>query len=521
MATAEAIVAALVLGLLSAAFLVNFFRVKLDPREPPVIQPKIPLIGHIIGLMRDGASYFEKISAQTKSPIVTLPILNSRTYVVLSPSMAQHIMRSPATLSFDPIVVEMTPRMVGASNATKEIIRDAKAKLENRKPMLDTSHEIINPPLNAGRIGGISAVQLHLFSDAVNAISDGSTIELFRWVTRTVTASAMKTFYGPENPFALNPQLIEDFWKWDAGMPTFLLGLLPNLTCREAYQGLENCVAGFVDYIEKGRINQAYCLLQERNKLHDTFGISTSEKARLEMGIAFGFNSNASITTFWVLNNIFSRPDLLAEIRQEVESNALVSPDTISYTCLKNSCPLLNSVMRETLRMTSPMLTPRFVTADTIIADTYLLRAGSVVQIAGGVLHTSTSTWGPDATSFNPHRFLHTPSGTRSSPSGAIPNPSSSSKDDAVNPAAFRAFGGGLHLCPGRYFAQMEIASLAAVMAMAFDFEPPEGQERVAFDPPVDAKAIPVGTLKPTRQLHVRVKRRQGMEGVRWVLRYE
>jgi hypothetical protein len=29
----------------------------LDPREPPLIHPKIPFIGHIIGLARDQAQY--------------------------------------------------------------------------------------------------------------------------------------------------------------------------------------------------------------------------------------------------------------------------------------------------------------------------------------------------------------------------------------------------------------------------------------------------------------------------------
>lgn len=39
----------------------RFLRAKRDPREPPVISPTIPLIGHIIGLMRYGTDYYAMI----------------------------------------------------------------------------------------------------------------------------------------------------------------------------------------------------------------------------------------------------------------------------------------------------------------------------------------------------------------------------------------------------------------------------------------------------------------------------
>lgn len=34
---------------------------KVDPREPPVIKPAIPVVGHIINLVRNGLSYYTKL----------------------------------------------------------------------------------------------------------------------------------------------------------------------------------------------------------------------------------------------------------------------------------------------------------------------------------------------------------------------------------------------------------------------------------------------------------------------------
>lgn len=36
-------------------------RIKVDPREPPVVYPKVPFIGHIIGMVREGPLYLKRL----------------------------------------------------------------------------------------------------------------------------------------------------------------------------------------------------------------------------------------------------------------------------------------------------------------------------------------------------------------------------------------------------------------------------------------------------------------------------
>lgn len=51
--------------LLPSALVVFFFwilsRNRVDPREPPEIKPTIPVVGHIINLVRNGLSYYTKL----------------------------------------------------------------------------------------------------------------------------------------------------------------------------------------------------------------------------------------------------------------------------------------------------------------------------------------------------------------------------------------------------------------------------------------------------------------------------
>jgi cytochrome P450 len=436
-----------------------------------------------------------------------MPMLGGNSYVCKNPQYAALIQRASSTLDFDGIVVNMTPRMVGLNKKTSRILAES-------KDLMKRSHGIVNPPLSQQQIGSISAIQLEHFGDFINKVENGKEVDLFRFITREVTAATMRSFYGPRNPFAVDPSLIEAFWDWEWEIVAYMTGVLRSVFARKAQAGLERCVKGFEKYAAEGGYKDAYGLVQNRKALHEDVGISPHEHARLELGLCFGFNSNASITTFWVLNNIFSRPALLAEVREEIEKNAIVAPGTISFPQLRDNCPLLNSIYKETMRLTAPMMSARMVHEDTLIADTFLLRKGAVVQIAGGILHQDVSIWGPDVSSFNPRRFQHNWNGSKTDSDGNV----SDKKADQVHASAFRGFGGGASLCPGRFIAQMEIISLSAAVVCAFEMVAPQGKHEVEWDPPRDDKRFPFSVMKPLRELKVQFKRREGLENMHWTL---
>lgn len=39
----------------------NYLGIQIDPREPPFVAPRIPYIGHAIGLLRYGANYWLQV----------------------------------------------------------------------------------------------------------------------------------------------------------------------------------------------------------------------------------------------------------------------------------------------------------------------------------------------------------------------------------------------------------------------------------------------------------------------------
>jgi cytochrome P450 len=144
-----------------------------------------------------------------------------------------------------------------------------------------------------------------------------------------------------------------------------------------------------------------------------------------------------------------------------------------------------------------------------VLADKYLLRKNAMVQIVGGIVGQDPTVWGADGGEFNPYRFLvHGKSGSTAGVGrAAAPLP------DGIPSAAFRAFGGGTVICPGRHFAQTELMVFAAYMALVFDLSDINGGPIQV--PAKDETGIPLTVLKPTKQPIVRMKRRRSWEHIR------
>jgi cytochrome P450 len=402
--------------------------------------------------------------------------------------------------------------MIALNQQSAQALQDPEGGDKSGVSMYKQSHGIINPPLAPQNNADILKTQLDYLGRCVNDIENGCELDLFAFFRRGIAAAGNWTFYGPNNPFAKHPELLDRFWDWEDGIVGLLLGLFPSITARKAQKGLEACARGFEEYIKADRYKEAHTLMQQRNELHLQHGVTgTYERAKFEVSIGLGINVNASIATFWLVNSVYSRPELLSRIRDEIRENALVSHGVLSAELLRQACPLLNSVYRETLRFYAPMSSVRLVQEDTIIADTYLLRKDAIVQLAGGALHQDKALWGPDAELFNPERFIHSINGSKTNPDGSTP----AGKDHILHPATFRSFGGGASLCPGRHFAQMEILNLSAAMLLGFDLAPING---TAWDPLPDRKRLPLTVMKPLKEVKVKVQPRKEFEGVKWML---
>jgi hypothetical protein len=339
---------------------------------------------------------------------------------------------------------------------------------------------------------------------------------LFEYLKKLVTWSNMLAAYGPNHVIALNPSIFADFWEYERNLPKLMLGIAPWLISPKSHRAQARLSEALCDWVDKGYWKRASPWIQSRIQLGLDRGLTPRMAAQAEMGMMFGILANAMPTTFWVISYIFTHPDTLRDIRAELENtDGVISvrnngERVISLSGLKAKAPLLNSVLRESLRVYAPISSVRLVLEDTIIADQYLLKKGSIVQIPGASVHTDSRVWGSDVGEFNPHRFEKSINGTFVENGSTV----AGKKEKQVHPSAFRGFGGGSSLCPGRHFAQMEILGFTAMLVLGFEVGPVEG-DKLVLPKPLEA-TLPLSVYKAEKDLMVNIRLREGLEGVKW-----
>ncbi|KAF2793722.1 cytochrome P450 [Melanomma pulvis-pyrius CBS 109.77] len=509
-----------------------------DPSEPPLIpHPYLPFLGHVIGMFWHGAKYFDIVNRKTQYPIFTLQTLNARTIGVISPQLAAPIQRASKSTSFYGMILEVTKRLVDFDEPSMKIIRwNLDDELGHHEGLMNESHDMVASVLSPGPIlNQISSTQLEKFAELLNTMAPGSnllSISLMDFVKRVFTIANAFTIYGPQNPFAMHPELVQKFWDYEAGMIKVMADIVPSITARKPWLARKAINAALQEFIEKEHYRSASPLIQKRVAINLKHGLTTQMAGHAELILLFGIIGNAVPTTFWFLANVYSNPDLLEQIRKETSQAVLCSRNSdksrkekvINVTKLKTMCPLLVSTYRETLRLIGNLASVRLVTNTHYISapghPSYLLKKGSMIQIAAGVIHTSESVWGADAKTFNPTRFISSTTSSEQFSSetdaGVTAEKTATQLPKNVPSAAYRAFGGGSVICPGRHFAQSEILGFVALCVNMFDVT--DGNGGVIDLPEKDDGRIPLSVMKPVKEPQVVIKRREGEEDVIWRL---
>jgi len=284
-------------------------------------------------------------------------------------------------------------------------------------------------------------------------------------------------------------------------MDLLLVNIFPSIMAPKGYRARAKLVHAFKHFFDNNPRGRSSGLTNARYNANTRYGVTSVNMGRLEVGTLVGILVNTVPSLFYMLVHIYSDEALLHELRNELQACVSTelgtitssSPPTrhLNASAVKENCPLFHSTFHEVLRLHSLGATSRLVLKDTVLNDTYLLKAGSVVQMPTSVIHSDPTVWGPTAKSFNPRRFL------KQDPTGKEPK--------RTPAAAFRPWGGGSTLCPGRHFASTEIMSLAAMLVLRYDMVPLEGRWVV---PPPYQVSMATAVFPPKTDLPVRVSRR-------------
>ncbi|KAJ5115091.1 cytochrome P450 [Penicillium alfredii] len=483
-----------------------------DPREPPAVSSEIPVIGHLLGMLRYGFEYFGLQTAdQTDSkkhpnyPIFSLNMLFSKAYVITSPALLQAAQRNNKFLSFDPFLMTSTERIAGVHS--RKVLKLLRGKQSGGDGIAGEIMHAMTPTLFGTALDRMNERMVELLPPFVDELGDAPTLDLYSWCQHAITVASTDATYGPLNPY--KDKVVEDaFWDFESNLTPLLVNILPWLTARKAWESRKTMISAILKYYQNNGPDTGSELASVRYRRTRDAGIGIEDTARLETPMAIALLSNTVPATFWTLFDLYSRPQLLHDIRKEIELNALhVATDgthIIHLADLRDKCPLLVSAFQEILRTRTTSSPMRCVMKDILLADQYLIKAGTLLNMPSEAMSRNQDVWGSTAAEFDPRRYMK--------PVESVEHPEDRKKDPR-RVGGFMAFGVSPIICPGRHFASNEILGLAAMIALRYDISPESG----VWTPPQRNSMAIVSIMGPLKEgFKVNVKRRKEFEEKRW-----
>ncbi|KAG8158124.1 hypothetical protein KVR01_011885 [Diaporthe batatas] len=434
-------------------------RLTQDGKEPKAIETTIPFLSPIIAMIRYKADVYTRLMDKYGLPIYTLRMPGARIYVVNSTNLIPVVQRQFRTVAFTPFAARAFKYAMGGSKTANDIMATDMTEDHGYLMSFDTAiHPAVSPgpALDAMNRASVRAVAVSL--DKLRRQSP-ITVDMYKWIQHEVLLATTDAVYGPQNPYR-NPAMEEAWYIYEPRITTFMLNLLPAITAKRSLKARELMVQNFEDYFKAGGQNQASELVRRRYEHNVQNHLAISDIARTEIGGSFALLSNTIPATFWLLWQILSDPTLFKDCRQELLEGVQESEGVckIDVDYIKTSCPIFLSTFQEVFRFYGINNSVRMVLEDHMLVGQYLLKKGSTVMMPAPVQHSIQSVWGSDVAKFNHKRFVRAPGSKRH------------------NPVAFRGFGGGTTLCPGRHFATCEILAFAALTVLQLEIMPVRGK---------------------------------------------
>ncbi|KAB8251166.1 cytochrome P450 [Aspergillus flavus] len=489
----------LVAFLTSVVFFVQ--RRKLDPREPPLASSAIPLVGHLASFLYYGLEYFAIASRKNRLPAFTMDMLYTKVYIIASPELVSAVRRSRNAMSFGPLFANVAENGGGINGRGMQLLRD---KEYGGQGVGQQTADSMHPALLGSGLDQMNGKMIAVLKTIIDELASqpDNVVDLYEWCSHAVTVASTDAVYGPLNPYRSESNR-RAFWAIESNLSLLMMNVVPWITARKPWKGREQLTQAFIQYYQADGHLDSSQLAYTRWKVQHEAGAAIEDIARLEALTALGILSNTVPTCFYFLFDIFSRPDLLGKIRDEILDGAFsvdsAGVHTLDLADIRERCPIFVSTFQETLRTRSNSGQLRVVQKDTLLDDHLLVKAGSIILMPAAVINKHPSVWGADAGTYDPERFSKIdPAQKRSKASG------------------FMSFGSSPHICPGRHFASGEILALVAMILVRFDVRPVRG---TWVEPKGNTKAVAASLPPAVEKVEVKFSETSKFAGVKWEFR--
>lgn len=309
-----------------------------------------------------------------------------------------------------------------------------------------------------------------------------------------------RTRQDAQRAFILNS--LEDFKQFDKVFPALVAGL-PIHIFMTAHNAREKLAEGLKHDNLRTRDHISE-LIRLRMFLNDTLStFDAMEKAKTHLAILWASQANTIPATFWSLFHMMRSPEALKAATEEVNKALEDADQKINFEgkpihlnqMQLNDMPVLDSIIKESLRLSSASLNIRTAKEDFTLHledGSYNIRKDDIIALYPQLMHLDPEIY-PDPMTFKYDRYLDENRKTKTT---------FYSKGLKLK-YYYMPFGSGATICPGRLFAIQEIKQFLILMLSYFELEFVDSHVKC---PPLDQSRAGLGILPPLNDIEFKYK---------------
>ncbi|KAH7132575.1 putative cytochrome-like protein P450 [Dendryphion nanum] len=510
---------------------------KTPNKQPPVIPYWIPGIFHGFGVFTQGTSAFFANAINEYgnfAPFVVkagpLPFV-----VVRHPEHVKKVLQSVKQMTTTDLHVRIFDKVMGAP---VQAVALYKAVGTGNKQSDEVDHAHITLPRQYFTGTGVAPManvyirlmQRNLSTKMFQEKFWTEIEDMWSFFQNEISRATIEMLFG-SSLMKQYPKIVRDFWEFDQHVETLSQGLprFLNSSAHEARDRLRENLQRWLESAHKGsdfaKIGEedpdwdetmGSKFLQARDSIFANIpSFDSSARAAEALAIMQGSNSNTMPSTFWFIFETIKNPALVKHLRAEFKPYYDPATGTYDIVGLTN-LPIIQSMHAEIGRLRMATGAIRTCEVDNFaLDDDWTISKGTSVIVLSHDLALNTKLWAearPQTVirpleEFWPERFL-IPEKTRYSEKAMKDRSKIGTGRFSMEGVGTLhvTFGGGKHLCPGRYLAKAIQAATIALLLTEFDIELSEPEAADSIIPPLRQAAF--GSIVPLDKIRVRIRKR-------------
>jgi len=411
--------------------------------EPPIVRGALPLLGHMLTFGKGPFEFMMK-ARREYGEIVEFRMFHQRMILMTGEDASEFFYRgTDAELDQSAAYKLMTP-IFG-----RGVVFDAPQEKK------DQQLKMLMPALRDKSMRTYAGTIVGEVEQIVEDWSAEGEVELVQFMKELTIRTSSHCLLGREFRHELSSEFAEIYHDLERGVTpiAYIHPYLPLPAFRKrdrARVRLQELVTGIIEKraAKTAKSTDMFQMLIDA-EYEDGSSPTPYEITGMLIGAIFAGHHTSSGTAAWVLLELLKRPELLRQVRTELD-DLYGSDGEITFDSLRE-LTLLDRVLKEVLRLHPPLIMLLRKVVHDMKFKHYTIKAGRLVCAAPPVTHRIPELF-PNPEVFDPDRY-------------------GPERAEDANLNAWQAFGGGKHKCSGNSFAVFQIKTIFAVLLRRYDFE--------------------------------------------------